>query len=59
MVVIKYIRHPGTPRKKSTKNVQGLYGDLYEILKYIKEDLNRTIHMLEKKTQCNKDVNSL
>lgn len=59
MVVIKYIRHPGTHRKKSTKNIQSLYGELYEILKYIKEDLNKTTQMLEKKTQCNKDVNSL
>lgn len=40
--------------KKSTKSVQGLY----EILKYIKEDLNRTVHMLKRKTQYIKDVNS-
>lgn len=43
MVAIKYIKHPGI---NLPKNVQGLFGDFYEILKYIKEDLTRTIHML-------------
>lgn len=43
MVAIKCIKHPGI---NLPKNLQDLYGDFYEILKYIKEDLTRTIHIL-------------
>lgn len=49
-------------RRNLTKHVQDLYDEDYKILmKEIKEDLNtsRDIVFIDRKTQHNKDVNSL